>query len=231
MQDPSQMTRYGRSIAAPLIYPLTSPPEGDQESTPQLATSLSHNFTTVSEFHSNNLRLQDGLATANGEGFFQTLAPAKLKMKKTSKKTEIRQRKKFHEHLLRLQRESALVLHQPSSQESNVIAILVNMMNPTSPQHQPIFCLGDWISSVPSRISSSPAASIAAEFFIHSLNYHWDQSYTNQTTALQTKSKALKQLQLAMLKPQDHPTYDIVVATKFHYAAEVRSHDRICYLL
>lgn len=225
MQDPSQMTRYGRSIAAPLIYPLTSVPETSQSSTPESTSIPSPESTPILEAKLNGLHLRDGLAAANGEGFFQTLAPAKSKPKRVSKKFEISQKRKFQEHLIRLQRESALVSYQPSSSESRVSAMLVDMMDPNSPQHGSMFSLGDWVISIPSRMNSSPAVSIAAEFFIHSFKFHRDQSHTNQTTALQTKSKALKQLQLAMLNSQQNPDYNLVVATKLHYAAEVRCED------
>ncbi|KAF3006888.1 hypothetical protein E8E13_011069 [Curvularia kusanoi] len=99
--------------------------------------------------------------------------------------------------------------------------MFIDLLNTDCPQDLSLFCLGDWIVSIPSRISSSPVVSIAAEFFVHSYNFHRDQSYSNRTKALQTKGKALKELQLSLSESQPHPTYNLIVATKLHYSAEV----------
>jgi hypothetical protein len=149
------------------------------------------------------------------------LAPANSKQRRISKKVGESQRKRWQEHILRLQAEGLLTTHRPNSPESRLTAMFIDMLHPSSPQHQPLCSLGDWIRSIPSRISSSPVVSIAAEFFVHSLSFHRDQSHSNKILALQTKSNALKQLQLSILSSRPHPTYDLVVATKLHYSAEV----------
>jgi hypothetical protein len=62
---------------------------------------------------------------------------------------------------------------------------------------------------------------LAIEFFIDSYAVFWDDSYSKRQTASDTKSKALRQLQLAISRNQSRNTYEVVLATKMHYAAEV----------
>jgi hypothetical protein len=214
------MTRYGRSTTAPVIQPLVPLDGNVRTSTPDSRPEPSSDHYPIIESEPNNLHLRSGIVAANGHGIFQTLAPAKLKQRRVSKKAGDNQRKRWQEHVLRLQAESLLMTHRPCSPESRLTAMFVDMLHPSSPQHQPLCSLGDWIRSIPSRISSSPVVSIAAEFFVHSLSFHRDQSHSNKILALQTKNNALKQLQLSILSSQPHPTYDLVVATKLHYSAE-----------
>ncbi|XPS69766.1 hypothetical protein M3J07_002014 [Ascochyta lentis] len=62
---------------------------------------------------------------------------------------------------------------------------------------------------------------MAAEFLVCSFEVSRNRSYSNKILALQAKAKALKELQLGVLASQEIPTYDVVVATKLHYAAEI----------
>lgn len=214
------MTRYGRSITAPVIQPLVPLDEIVQIYTPYSRPEHSSDKSPTIEPEPNNLHLRSGLVAANGHGIFQTLAPAKPKQRRISKKVGESQKRRWQEHVLRQRAESLLTTHRPSSPESRLTAMFVDMLHPNSPQHQPLYSLGDWIGSIPSRISYSSVVSVAAEFFVHSLSFHRDQSHSNKILALQTKSNALKQLQLSILSSQPHPTYDLVVATKLHYSAE-----------
>ena len=214
------MTRYGRSLIAPVIQPLVPLDEVVRNSTPNSTSEPSSNNLSIIEPEPNNLHLRRGIVAADGHGIFQTLAPARSKQRRISKKVGDSLRKRWQEHVLRLQAESLLTTHRPHSPESRLTAMFVDMLHPSSPQHQPLCSLGDWILSIPSRISYSSVVSIAAEFFVHSLSFHRDQSHSNKILALQTKSDALKQLQLSILSSQPHPTYDLVVATKLHYSAE-----------
>ena len=63
---------------------------------------------------------------------------------------------------------------------------------------------------------------LAIEFLINSHAVYWNDSYSKRQAASATKSKALKELQLAMSENQTRNTYEMVLTTKMHYAAEVR---------
>ena len=226
------MTRYGRSLTAPVIQPLVPLDKIVRTSTSDSTSERSSRNSPIIEPEPNcNLHLRSGIVAANGHGIFQTLAPAKSKQRRISKKVGDSLRKRWQEHVLRLQAESLLTMHRPHSPESRLTMMFVDMLHPSSPQHQPLCSLGDWIQSIPSRISSSSVVSNAAEFFVHSLSFHRDQSHSNKILALQTKNNALKQLQLSILSSQPHPTYDLVVATKLHYSAEVMTLDSIVVIL
>lgn len=62
---------------------------------------------------------------------------------------------------------------------------------------------------------------LAVEFLIDSHAVYWDDSYTKRQTASAAKSRALRDLQLAVSQIHAHSTYEMVLATKMHYAAEV----------
>lgn len=221
MQDPSQMTRYGRSMMASVIYPLSSGHISDDSSTPDSASISSPDPLSTPSSDVSKLHLRGGMVAADGRGVFQTLAPAKSKAAKPSKRLETNQRKRLHDHLLRLQRESSLSVHRPLAPDTRLAAMFINMLRPESPKYQPLFTLGDWVTSIPPRIGSSPVVTMAAEFLIHSFDCYAEDSHSNRIQAMQTKSKALKELQLSLLASQQAPTYDLLLATKMHYASEV----------
>jgi hypothetical protein len=222
MQDPSQMTRYGRSMAASVIYPLSTTGQvSDESSMTDSASVPSPGPTATSSLDTSALHLRGGIVAANGQGMFQTLAPCQSKAAKTSKRLETNQRKRLHEHLLRLQRESSLASHRPLAPETKLAAMFVNMLRPESAKHRPLFALGDWITSIPPRIGSSPVVTMAVKFLIHSFESHDEGSHSKKIQALQAKTKALKELQLSLLASQQAPTYDLLLATKMHYASEV----------
>lgn len=218
MQDPSRMTRYGRSMPSSIVYLLKG---SDDSSTLDSASMSSPDPIPVPIPEAPDLHVRGGLLAADGQGVFQTLAPSTLKSKKPSKRVEAHQRRKCHEHLLRLQRQMSLTSHRPSSSDTKLAAMFIDMLRPESPKHQPLFTLGDWVTSIPARIGSSTVVTMAAEFLLHSFNFHGEHSHSREIVAIQTKSKALKELQLSLLASHQAPTYDLVLATKMHYASEV----------
>lgn len=230
MQDPSQMTRYGRSMAASIIYPLSSEYVSDDSSRPDCASVSSPDQTSTPNSDASDLHLRGGMVAADGRGVFQTLAPGKSKPAKPSKRLETNQRKRLHEHLLRLQRESSLSAHRPTAPDTRIAATFIDMLRPESPKYQPLFTLGDWVTSIPPRIGSSPVVTMAAEFLIHSFDCYAEDSHSNKIQAMRTKSKALKELQLSLLASQQAPTYDLLLATKMHYASEVIRYYLCCTL-
>jgi hypothetical protein len=74
---------------------------------------------------------------------------------------------------------------------------------------------------------------LAVEFLVDSHAVFWNDSYSKRQAAGATKSRALKELQLAVSQDCTRNTYEMVLATKLHYAAEVRMWDmaHICYKL
>lgn len=221
MQDPSRMTRYGRSMAASIIHPLSSNHVSDDSSTPDCASVSSPDQVSTPNSEAPDLHLRGGMVAADGRGVFQTLAPSKSKAAKPSKRLETNQRKRLHEHLLRLQRESSLSVHRPSAPDTRLAATFINMLRPESPKYQALFTLGDWVTSIPPRIGSSPAVTMAAKFLVHSFDCYADDSHSNKIQAMRTKGEALRELQLSLLASQQAPTYDLLLATKMHYASEV----------
>lgn len=228
MQDPSQMTRYGRSLANSVMYPMVSSPSREDVSTPDLSTVSPPGSTTAPKAATSDLVLRGGMVASDGRGVFQTLAPIRMSPRKVSKKAEAYQRRRCREHLLRLQEEVSLVSHRPFSSETKLAAMFVNILDSSSDQHQHIFTLGNWVLSIPARIGSSPVVTMAAEFFVHSFEVHRDRNHSNHMLALRTKSTALKELQLSVLASQQRPTYDLMIATKLHYAAEVLDQNVSC---
>lgn len=64
---------------------------------------------------------------------------------------------------------------------------------------------------------------LAAEFFVNSYSAYRDRTHSKRRLAQATKAKALRELQLVVLNSRTQPTYDVLIATKMHFAAEVSS--------
>lgn len=96
------------------------------------------------------------------------------------------------------------------------------MVGSVSIDHQPLSILGTWIESIPSRIGSNRMMDLAVDFFVHSYAVYCNDTYSQRKLASASKEKALKELQLFVHDRGNRPTYDVVLATKMHYASEVR---------
>lgn len=221
LQDPSQMTRYGRSLVASTPYPLDDLQDRSDSSTTDSASSSAFDLAAAQEPSYPGLRWRGGFIAEDGRGMFQTLALRKPKSKKVSKQLNSYQKKRFPMQLLPLPQRTPPIPYQPSSSETALVAMFVDLLRPDSTKHQPLLVLGDWVMSIPSRIGFSPAMTTAAKFLVHSVDVHRNDTHSNKILALQIKSKALKELQLSVQATQQHATYDLVLATKMHYAAEV----------
>lgn len=206
MQDPNQLTKHGRSKVAPVVYALDSTEE----------TGSSPRSTSL------NLRLSTQRKAESGSGTFQTLAPVAMGKARTSKKAAVKRRHELHAYLRQIQWENSLSLIKPSSADGTLISRWVDMLGSMPENNKPLSILGTWIQSIPSRIGSNSMLDLAVEFLIDSHAVFWDDSYSKRQTATATKSKALKELQLAVSIDQSRNTYEMVLATKMHYAAEVR---------
>lgn len=206
VQDPNQLTKHGKSRVAPKIYSLDST---EQESSSTVSMPSDLHITTERE-------------AENGQGFFQTLAPLSRRKTGASRKALAHQRKKLELYLQELLAESAISAIKPSSSETTLISRYINMLGSQSGDLQPLSILGTWIQSIPARIGSNKMMDLAVEFFINSFDVFYNDTYSSRNLARASKEKALKELQLFVLNTHNKPTYDVVLATKMHYAAEVR---------
>ena len=207
VQDPNQLTKHGKSKVAPIIYSLDHS-EGDSNSS----------VSTSSDLHITTERKAE-----NGQGFFQTLAPMSKRKIGTSRKAATQQRRKLELYLQHLQVESAITAIKPSSSETTLISRYIGMLGSETTAKQPLSILGTWIQSIPSRIGFNRMMDLAVEFFINSYDVYWDDTHSKRSLARASKEQALKELQLFVLNAQNQPTYEVLLATKMHYAAEVRS--------
>ncbi|XPT04526.1 hypothetical protein M3J09_013602 [Ascochyta lentis] len=204
VQDPNQLTKHGKSKVAPVVYTLE----------PFEDTSNS------SSSKSSELRVSTQRKAESGSGTFQTLAPVSVAKLHPSKKISAQRKKALEIYLQRLQSEASLALIRPSSAESTLIARWVNMLGSAPADSRPLSILGTWIQSIPSRVGSNTMLDLAVEFLVDSHAVYWEDSYSKRQVASMTKSRALKKLQLAVSQTENHNTYDMVLATKLHYAAE-----------
>ncbi|KAF2032907.1 hypothetical protein EK21DRAFT_59938 [Setomelanomma holmii] len=204
VQDPSQMTKHGKSKVAPVMFTLES---SETNSSSELSTPSDLQITTERE-------------AGDGQGFFQTLAPMSKRNRGASKKAAAYQRKKLEIYLQQLQAEAALSAVKPSCSETTLISRYICMLGPGTVDQQPLSILGTWIQSIPSRIGSNRMMDLAVEFLVNSHDVWWNDTYTTRALAKASKEKALKELQLFVFNAKNKPTYDVILATKMHYAAE-----------
>jgi hypothetical protein len=205
VEDPNQLTKHGKAKVAPVVYTL----ENSEEST-------SSSVSTPSNLHITTER-----EAGNGQGFFQTLAPLSKRKAALSRKAAAHQRRKLELYLQQLQAEAALSIIKPSSPETTLIARYVDMVGSENIDYQPLSILGTWIQSIPSRIGSNKMMDLAVEFFVNSFAVFWDDTHSKRSLAIASKEKSLKELQLFVMNANKQPTYDVLLATKMHYAAEV----------
>ena len=137
------------------------------------------------------------------------------------------QQRALEAYLHHLEKESVIVPYQPSSPETALISRYIDMLGPDVSGKQPLAILGTWIETMPSRIGHNRMLDLAVEFLLNSYAAYRDGMHSKRKLAKATKAKALRELQLVVLNARTEPTYDLLLATKMHYAAEVRDYD--CY--
>lgn len=70
-------------------------------------------------------------------------------------------------------------------------------------------------------MGSNRMLDLAVEFLVNSFDVFYDDIDSKRKLASASKSKALKELQLVVLNASNGPSYEVLLATKAHYAAEV----------
>ncbi|KAF2848463.1 hypothetical protein T440DRAFT_491129 [Plenodomus tracheiphilus IPT5] len=204
LQDPKQMTKHGVSKVASIKWTLDAP---GQET--DLTNTLLSDLRTMTE-----------RPAEDGQGVFQTLAPVCKSQTRPSKRRETWRKQALQAYLQKLQQESSPITSRPSSPETTLIAAYIDMLGYETPEKQPLSILGTWVQSVPSRIGSNRMVDLAVEFLISSYSKFWDDSHSKRKIARASKVKALRELQLAVSNTQTAATYEVLLATKLHYAAE-----------
>jgi hypothetical protein len=192
-------------MIAPVVYPLSPSDEGYGTSS-----------TIRSDLHVTTERY-----TEDRQGCFQTLATRSMSEKPLSKMRAYRRQLALQNHLRNIQEELALVSYQPSSTETTLIARYVDMLGSDPAGKRCFDILGTWIQSIPSRIGSNKMLDLAVQFLVDSHATYRDDMYSKRKVARASKNKALKELQLAVMDTNKGTTYDVLLATKLHYAAEV----------
>jgi hypothetical protein len=205
VQDPNQLTKHGKSKVTPIVYTLDASEE-----------DCGSSVSTPSDLHMTTTREAE-----DGQGLFQTLAPVSRRRFGISKKAAAHQKRKLELYLQHLQAESAITTIKPSSLETTLIARYIHMLGSDSAENQPLSILGTWVQSIPSRIGSNKMMDLAVEFFVNSYAVYLDDTYSKRSLASASKGKALKELQLFVFNAHNQPTYEVLLATKMHYAAEV----------
>ncbi|KAJ4991188.1 zn 2cys6 transcription factor [Stagonosporopsis vannaccii] len=204
VQDPNQLTKHGKSKIAPVVYTMNS---SEYSSSSAGSTPL-------------ELRVSTQRKAEFGSGTFQTLSPVSVAKVRPSKKVAAHRRKELNAYLRQLQLEASLAILRPSCAESTLISRWIDMLGSAPANSRPLSILGTWIQSIPSRVGSNPMLDLAVEFLIDSHAVYWDNSYSKRLSASATRSKALRELQLGVSQSQTRKTYEMVLATKIHYAAE-----------
>jgi hypothetical protein len=214
VQDPNQLTKHGKSKIASLVYALNSFEESSSGTSSPTSTSSSLAF-----------RISTQRKAETGSSTFQTLAPVSGAKTRSSKKAVAQRRKALSAYLHQLRFESSISAVKPLSAESTLIARWIDMLGSVPANSMPLSILGTFILSIPSRVGSNPMLDLAVEFLVDSHAVFWNDSYSKRQAAGATKSRALKELQLAVSQDCTRKTYEMVLATKMHYAAEVRVRD------
>ena len=206
-QDPNQLTKHGKSKVLPTFHSLDW--SGDSDSTPSSTSS--------------DLQVTTERGAETGDGLFQTLAAISKPRSNVSRKKLAHQKRAFEQYLQHLQREAALRAIKPSSSETTLVFRYLNMLGSDLTGKQPFYILGTWIQSIPSRIGSNRMLDLAVEFFVNSYAVYCDDTHSKRELARISKTTALRELQLFVMDAHSKPTYEVLLATKMHYAAEVRT--------
>jgi hypothetical protein len=141
---------------------------------------------------------------------------------KITKKASAQQKRKLNLHLSQL--EATTILETPRQfypSQTALAARYLNLLGSRPPEEQPFSILGSWVESIPSRIGKSPAVDLSIEYLIDSFDVYSNRTFTSQQTALVTKARALKELQLSVGNENTRRSYDTAIATKIHFMAEV----------
>lgn len=218
LEDPTQLSKHGRSKIAPIIYPL----EPAQQ--PTISSAIP---TTPSPQHypppstSLSLRQSTGRDADTDTGIFMRLSILPREKTKVMKKTTVQQRKKLQVYLNELDA-SILGIPRQFLPSQTVLAVrYLEILGSRTPQEQPLYILGSWVESIPSRIGKNSVVDLAIEYLVESFNVYRAPTFSGQRTAFVTKARAIKELQIAVRNEKTGRSYDTAIATKIHFMAEV----------
>lgn len=211
-EDPTQLSKHGKAKVAPLVYPLVSFDRLDSVPYSSAASSPS----PLPSLQSTSEREAD-----DGQGVFLTLAAPSQSRPKGPRKPTVQQKKKLECYLNRLKSSPLSLPARISTPENGLAARYLEVLGGRPLHLQPLAMLGSWIESIPTRLGSNRAVDLAVEYFTQSFGVWQDSSFSKRTAAMQTRGRALKELQRAISDNVAGPTYDVVLAMKLHFASEV----------
>lgn len=216
LEDPTQLSKHGRPKVAPVIYPLGASQEPNVSSAAPDAPSALSPLPPSSIV----LRQRTGRNADTGQGVFMTLSV----LQRDSIKVKKRGTEKLQVHLREL---DAILLNKPRQflpSPTALAARYLDILGSRPPEEQPFAILGSWVESIPSRIGKSAVVDLAVEYLVESFIVYRHPSFSGQRKALATKAKAIKELQLAVRNENERRSYNLAVATKIHFMAEVAAH-------
>jgi hypothetical protein len=213
-EDPVRLSKQGRSTEPPIIQSI--PAWGDISS--GLSTSQS---PTSSSDSLGELQMTSGRVADDDNGTFMTLAVLPSHAPTSISKRTAHQRKKLQHYLNRLRESPGISLLQPSCLDSKLRTRYLDVLGRRPLKDQPFLIVGSWIESIPSRIGTSPVVDLAIEYLADCYAVYRNTSYSTRITALATKSRALKQLQLQVSDDRTRATWNTALAMKIHFMAEV----------
>ncbi|KAF1979036.1 hypothetical protein BU23DRAFT_448317 [Bimuria novae-zelandiae CBS 107.79] len=218
-EDPTQLSKHGKPKVAPAVYPLEASHEPDVSPTPITSPSTSLNLLSSTALP---LRQNTGRDAESGDGVFMTLSIPTHEKSKVWKRATAQQRKKLQLHLNQLQDATALLApRQFVTSQTALASRYLHLLGSWPAHEQPFAILGTWTESMPARIGKSSAVDLAVEYLINSLDVYREPSFSGHRTALVTKARALKELQLAIGDEKTRRSYDVAIATKIHMMAEI----------
>lgn len=209
VEDPAQLSKHGRSKVAPIVYPVET---GNESKTADSSIPASPASSALA------LRQNTSREADVGHGVFMTMSLPTRDKSKAPRRMTPQQRRNLQLHLHQLQN----VPRRFTSTPMAIASRYVNLIETWPAEIQPFSILGSWVESIPARLGHSPAVDLAVEYFMQSYDVFQEKSFSKQWTALTTKARALKELQLVVANKETRRSYDTAIAMKLHFMAEVR---------
>jgi hypothetical protein len=156
-----------------------------------------------------------------------------LTRKSSSTASKVAQRRttsrSLDKDLTRLSAYFTSICPAPESSESILAARFTSIFfsSSSSLATNPFSILGSWITSIPSRMVCDPTLYLAVEFVVNAFLKYVDPTWERERVASRSKAKGLKSLATALRNEEESGKargmvrWDLVLATKLHYGAEV----------
>ncbi|KAF2792431.1 hypothetical protein K505DRAFT_387464 [Melanomma pulvis-pyrius CBS 109.77] len=211
IEDPNQYSSHGKSKTTPLIYPLRLLSEVPSE--PHQDTKL--RITMEKEAEKG--------AKKRPTRFPSTPSTITLSRKQsTSPRLDLLRR--FPAHF-------SSIPSSLESPESTLTARYIRLFSASTLDKNPFSILGSWITSIPARMAYDPALYLAVEYAVNAFLKFCEPSWGRSVIAGRSRARGLKSLHGALSEQAEEKAvrYDLVLATKLHFSAEVLMGLTACY--